>query len=190
MNAKQRELIIERDHFACVFCTLSGERCPLRGKNDEPCKLLSPSLGPARYWKMDALRPTFQRLQVDHINGRVGGVERTESWDVVWTLCPCCHSRKSADVKEVGSKYAAAFAGMETAQYLAALAEEAAAAPKRRSAKAKLRQKTYQKAKQKAGGKSRLATKKPKPTGLKLPQRVLDQKQRPVLNGTYQPPAI
>ena len=166
---------------------MSGERCPLRGKNDEPCKLLSPTLGRAKYFRMEKLRPLFQRLQVDHIFGRVGGVEKTESWDAVASLCPCCHRSKGRS-KEIEAAYAEQWRGKESPEYLAALAEEAADAPRRKAKKKATRKKLYEKTKARAGGtplarqKTPAKVKPAKPAKSKLPAKVLEQMQRPILN--------
>lgn len=190
MNSTQRRLVIERDGFQCVACRTEGKTCPYRGKNDEPCKLLAADLLPAVYWKLDANRPAYMRLQVDHIIGRVGGVEVTEAWENVAILCNCCHAAK-AKVREIEIAYAATFKGMETPEYLAALAEEAAGFDAKRAKKAKARSASYQKAKEKAGGsplskmkgKVPMRNAEPKPAKSKIPSKVEAQNARPVLNG-------
>lgn len=197
MNAAQRQIIIQRDGFACVTCRLVGTVCPYRGSGDEPCKLPSPTLKPVAYWRLDANRPAYMRLQVDHIVGRVGGVEVTEAWENVVALCACCHAAK-AKVRDMEIAYATTFKGMETQEYLAALAQEADAAPKRKASKAKARSAAYQRAKRKAGGTPLSKNKdrkpnvkaKPRASGTKYAsQKWAPFANLPVLNGNSQPPS-
>lgn len=191
MNAAQRKIIIERDGRECVICREDGERC--KGSS-EKCNVPSPTLNTVTYYKLDANRPAFARLQVDHILSRGGGVEVAEAWHHLATLCECHHRRKDKAMKERELAYAAIFEGKETEEYLAELAQEAIDAKKRKTSKARSRKRQYEHTKKKAGG-SPLSKqkgknpmsgkKKPKPQGGKLPQKVLDQQSRTVYNGNH-----
>lgn len=194
MNQVQRRLIIERDGRECVICRQDGQTC---AGNSEPCKLSSPTLNAVTYWKLDANRPTYARLQVDHIIGRVGGAEKTERYENVATLCPCHHARKDRTMKERELAYAAVFEGTEPQEYLAELAQEAIDAKKRKTSKARARKRQYEHTKKKVGGsplseqkgKNPMRGKKLKPQGSSgkppgVSEKDWAQRQRPVLNGT------
>lgn len=137
MNARQRQIAIERDQRECVNC---HGTCPYQkgGKCLLPLKTLSAE----RYWKLDAQLPPIGRLQVDHVYGK-----SRESWNEVATLCPCCHSKK---VQGGGAVYEAEVAYLATLgappkEYVEEQLKEAMAKPKRKAKKKAARKALYQK---------------------------------------------
>jgi hypothetical protein len=177
MNARQRELIIERDGYKCCECQKQYPK--------------------DNYFEWEKRQHPMSRLTVDHIWGRAttwNGLP-DERWHMVWTLCMTCHLEKDQGIhkgraRRIATLYVTQFEGKETPEYLAAMAAEADEAPVRAENRKKTRRAKYQRDKKKAGGsplskmkaKSAALKAKPKPANSKIPAKVAAQNARPVLN--------
>lgn len=177
MGDMRKEWLI-RDGLDCVPC-----RDPRVGRCK--CKLLSPTLNPVTYFKLDDLRTNHAyKLQLGHLRGR-----RHETWRDACAQCPCHNVGMTKLIREVCLEYTAQFSEEGTERFEAARAlRPAQKTALKAKAKANRRaSREFQKAKKrklppphKHRGREPEA---PRVKGLRLPSKTVAQMNRPVLNG-------
>lgn len=141
-----REELLKRDGFRCVPCVVLG---PCDPKGIGWCggnQLLASDLAPAVYFKLDALRAAFLRLEYGHLHGK-----RHDEWRNGCAQCPCHNIGMTKEVRAACLAYTEQFPETGTERFEAALARRPAERAAKKEKAAKALHASYQKAVAKHG---------------------------------------
>src|SRR5262245_49413167 len=175
--AVMREEILVRDGLTCKGCDGTCRKC----------KPPSSTLAPAAYFKIEGTRAPQNRMTLGHARGHhKRQATLKEGWRDLVAQCYCCNIGQTTAIKEKCLSYTATLPEIGTARFEEAKARRDAEVNAQKARGTAVRQKEYQrvKAMKKGVGSGERRIKRGTSVAKgKLPQKVLDQKSRSVLNG-------